>query len=77
MAEWLRSGLQSRLHRFDSGRRLLTVCRGNGDRADPPLSPFCPENRAMGGLAMTDEDELSWVRAIVILGTALAAVVIR
>ena len=23
MAEWLRSGLQSRLHRFDSGRRLL------------------------------------------------------
>ena len=22
MAEWLRSGLQSRLHRFDSGRRL-------------------------------------------------------
>ena len=24
MAEWLRSGLQSRLHRFDSGRRLWT-----------------------------------------------------
>jgi hypothetical protein len=23
VAEWLRSGLQSRLHRFDSGRRLL------------------------------------------------------
>ena len=23
MAEWLRSGLQSRSHRFDSGRRLL------------------------------------------------------
>ena len=22
LAEWLRSGLQSRLHRFDSGRRL-------------------------------------------------------
>jgi hypothetical protein len=22
VAEWLRSGLQSRLHRFDSGRRL-------------------------------------------------------
>ena len=22
MAEWLRSGLQSRVHRFDSGRRL-------------------------------------------------------
>ena len=25
MAEWLRSGLQSRLHRFDSGRRLLEL----------------------------------------------------
>ena len=24
LAEWLRSGLQSRLHRFDSGRRLST-----------------------------------------------------
>src|SRR4051794_12682907 len=23
VAEWLRSGLQSRVHRFDSGRRLL------------------------------------------------------
>ena len=27
VAEWLRSGLQSRLHRFDSGRRLYWVCR--------------------------------------------------
>lgn len=28
VAEWLRSGLQSRLHRFDSGRRLWSglVC---------------------------------------------------
>ena len=25
VAEWLRSGLQSRLHRFDSGRRLWTA----------------------------------------------------
>jgi hypothetical protein len=25
VAEWLRSGLQSRLHRFDSGRRLLEL----------------------------------------------------
>jgi hypothetical protein len=24
VAEWLRSGLQSRLHRFDSGRRLMS-----------------------------------------------------
>ena len=24
VAEWLRSGLQSRVHRFDSGRRLLS-----------------------------------------------------
>jgi hypothetical protein len=33
LAEWLRSGLQSRLHRFDSGRRLdvaqaEAVCHG-------------------------------------------------
>jgi hypothetical protein len=28
VAEWLRSGLQSRLHRFDSGRRLI------GDRRE-------------------------------------------
>ena len=28
VAEWLRSGLQSRLHRFDSGRRLMRDCRG-------------------------------------------------
>src|SRR3954447_2610286 len=26
MAEWLRSGLQSRVHRFDSGWRLYWVC---------------------------------------------------
>jgi hypothetical protein len=26
VAEWLRSGLQSRLHRFDSGRRLTASC---------------------------------------------------
>jgi hypothetical protein len=26
VAEWLRSGLQSRVHRFDSGRRLVWVC---------------------------------------------------
>jgi hypothetical protein len=25
LAEWLRSGLQSRLHRFDSGRRLPII----------------------------------------------------
>ena len=27
LAEWLRSGLQSRLHRFDSGRRLRSIKR--------------------------------------------------
>ncbi len=27
LAEWLRSGLQSRLHRFDSGRRLFHLSR--------------------------------------------------
>ncbi len=28
VAEWLRSGLQSRLHRFDSGRRLYWAFEG-------------------------------------------------
>jgi hypothetical protein len=32
LAEWLRSGLQSRLHRFDSGRRLPLI---KPDRAIP------------------------------------------
>jgi hypothetical protein len=36
LAEWLRSGLQSRLHRFDSGRRLafrlLALGTGSGCR---------------------------------------------
>src|SRR3954468_6189702 len=37
VAEWLRSGLQSRLHRFDSGRRLAlqsgvaALCRQSAD----------------------------------------------
>jgi hypothetical protein len=34
VAEWLRSGLQSRVHRFDSGRRLFAKrlhCIGFGD----------------------------------------------
>ena len=35
VAEWLRSGLQSRVHRFDSGRRLSGV--GNGGEAWSPL----------------------------------------
>src|SRR5216684_5550426 len=30
VAEWLRSGLQSRLHRFDSGRRLRLLPRSHG-----------------------------------------------
>src|SRR6476619_4595643 len=31
VAEWLRSGLQSRLHRFDSGRRLGTRTEPRAD----------------------------------------------
>jgi hypothetical protein len=33
VAEWLRSGLQSRLHRFDSGRRLLYASPTNPPRS--------------------------------------------
>ena len=39
LAEWLRSGLQSRLHRFDSGRRLYWVARSS-HRPRPSLEPF-------------------------------------
>ena len=34
MAEWLRSGLQSRLHRFDSGRRLTRVTLDDMTRSE-------------------------------------------
>ena len=34
VAEWLRSGLQSRVHRFDSGRRLSW-----DDARPPPAGP--------------------------------------
>jgi RimJ/RimL family protein N-acetyltransferase len=52
MAEWLRSGLQSRLHRFDSGWRLLsdvsTVRLEPWDSGDLPLL-----EQLMGDPAMT------------------------
>jgi Divergent InlB B-repeat domain len=61
VAEWLRSGLQSRLHRFDSGRRLGDSCRfgfqlGRLDRrARPqeeefsaPSLDFLPPRRCRG-----------------------------
>ena len=31
LAEWLRSGLQIRVHRFDSGTRLQSLSRSNGN----------------------------------------------
>src|SRR3954469_6930784 len=31
VAEWLRSGLQSRVHQFDSGRRLLIALETHGE----------------------------------------------
>ena len=44
LAEWLRSGLQSRLHRFDSGRRLSKIpanghVRSDGRAANPKACP--------------------------------------
>jgi hypothetical protein len=41
LAEWLRSGLQSRLHRFDSGRRLW-ICGGFAKRASNCASSVPP-----------------------------------
>src|SRR4051812_42236594 len=49
VAEWLRSGLQSRVHRFDSGRRLLNkagvagVSSGRGSSCAAKVSLLCPE----------------------------------
>ena len=57
VAEWLRSGLQSRLHRFDSGRRLPAKPRTpepakqgptRGHRVRAPVSPL--GNPAVGVL---------------------------
>ena len=39
LAEWLRSGLQSRLHRFDSGRRLAAVRSGTPSGGGFTLPP--------------------------------------
>jgi hypothetical protein len=36
VAEWLRSGLQSRVHRFDSGRRLYRLARVLDPDREPP-----------------------------------------
>jgi ketosteroid isomerase-like protein len=41
LAEWLRSGLQSRLHRFDSGRRLSTTdLNAGGYQGHPGLRQY-------------------------------------
>jgi decaprenylphospho-beta-D-erythro-pentofuranosid-2-ulose 2-reductase len=42
VAEWLRSGLQSRVHRFDSGRRLSVSAPSRGSAASitPPRGPI-------------------------------------
>jgi hypothetical protein len=47
LAEWLRSGLQSRLHRFDSGRRL-SQSDGSGNSI---------ESRTLNGAAITPEGD--------------------
>jgi hypothetical protein len=45
VAEWLRSGLQSRVHRFDSGRRLGTADAASRVRDDVDVAePHVPEH---------------------------------
>ena len=39
VAEWLRSGLQSRLHRFDSGRRLYAL-ESSRELSPPPCARY-------------------------------------
>src|SRR4051812_30038220 len=69
VAEWLRSGLQSRVHRFDSGRRLSVravdaparrwVARRSAvGAAHPPREPeVCREDRA-DEVALTTAPEM-------------------
>jgi hypothetical protein len=44
VAEWLRSGLQSRLHRFDSGRRLHAKSLQNSAFWCPDGGAKAPKN---------------------------------
>ena len=58
MAEWLRSGLQSRLHRFDSGWRLSTK---------PPLTRgFCAfrDSAFSGQRVPSGHQSAAWLRKI-------------
>ena len=48
MAEWLRSGLQSRSHRFDSGRRLYWDCAPKGRGVEQTFGQG-PEREALNG----------------------------
>jgi hypothetical protein len=49
LAEWLRSGLQSRLHRFDSGRRLYWAYGGNRAGVEHPFDHRAKAEAANGG----------------------------
>jgi hypothetical protein len=51
VAEWLRSGLQSRVHRFDSGRRLSLAARPRS-AAWAPAAGSHPA-RSPGAVAVT------------------------
>ncbi len=57
LAEWLRSGLQSRLHQFDSGRRLSgrSLREGAAALASPAaLTPVAPRRSRAHGLRPPD-----------------------
>jgi decaprenylphospho-beta-D-erythro-pentofuranosid-2-ulose 2-reductase len=60
VAEWLRSGLQSRLHRFDSGRRLsrgirtAVVFGGNSEIAQATLAALADDGLEQVVLAVRD-----------------------
>src|SRR3954447_6497585 len=54
VAEWLRSGLQSRLHRFDSGRRLFADGAAAEHRDRRRLRIHRPSRRAARGRAVSD-----------------------
>ncbi len=55
MAEWLRSGLQSRLHRFDSGRRLTCKSAHSGVCQSSGCTPSVPRESLVGVLtALSD-----------------------
>lgn len=63
MAEWLRSGLQSRLHRFDSGRRLCNYVSAMKPQAS--TAPKTEQSKPRFGLPGSGTERKSRIKAAI------------